>query len=58
MYASDDLSQQRALMLCFGCPVRPQCLAEARATEPTWLRFGVRGGLTAGQRRDGWDRLG
>ncbi len=40
----------RAKTVCAGCAVRPACLADALAT-PSSRDFGVRGGLTAGERR-------
>lgn len=40
--------QNRAKSLCFGCPVRAECLAEALDNEIEW---GVWGGLTERERR-------
>ena len=51
-FASDDVSERIALSVCAGCSVRLRCLAEALTEEAdSWRCFGVRGGLTAAQRR-------
>ena len=45
---TDEKGQERALWVCFGCPVRAECLEEAfdqRDVE------GVRGGTTGAERR-------
>lgn len=39
-----------AKAVCASCPVRDECLAAALATAPTH-DFGIRGGLTASERR-------
>lgn len=41
----------RAQEICGGCPVRPECLYDALRAEPSYARFGVRGGLTRTERR-------
>lgn len=51
--APDDLfvrgaEQHRAKLVCAGCPVRAECLAEALDNEVEW---GVWGGLTERERR-------
>jgi WhiB family redox-sensing transcriptional regulator len=40
--------QRKARAICGGCPVRPQCLAEALDNR---IEFGVWGGLTERERR-------
>ena len=40
--------QKRAKAICGGCPVRPQCLAEALDNHIEW---GVWGGMTERERR-------
>ncbi|WP_281245664.1 WhiB family transcriptional regulator [Propionibacterium cyclohexanicum] len=40
--------QKRAKAVCMGCPVRPQCLAEALDNGIEW---GVWGGMTERERR-------
>lgn len=40
--------QKRAKAVCMGCPVRPQCLAEALDNRIEW---GVWGGMTERERR-------
>lgn len=47
----DRLASAVARMICRSCPVRGECLAAALAEEAevAW-RYGVRGGLTAGER--------
>ncbi len=50
-YAEDQWSQRIACAICQTCPVRSECLDEARATEdPARRRYGVRGGLTPAER--------
>lgn len=46
-------------LVCEGCPVRRQCLAAAlyEEREYTSMRYGVRGGLTAKERRELWSEL-
>lgn len=44
----DALEQRRARLLCKGCPVRCECLAEALDNRIEW---GVWGGLTERERR-------
>jgi WhiB family transcriptional regulator, redox-sensing transcriptional regulator len=41
-------AQNRAKALCFGCPVRAECLADALDNR---VEFGVWGGLTERERR-------
>ncbi len=40
--------QKRARLICAGCPVRPECLAEALDNRIEW---GVWGGMTERERR-------
>jgi WhiB family transcriptional regulator, redox-sensing transcriptional regulator len=40
--------QNRAKAICFGCPVRTECLAEALDNQMEW---GVWGGMTERERR-------
>ena len=40
--------QKRARLICVGCPVRPECLAEALDNRIEW---GVWGGMTERERR-------
>src|SRR6202142_3030056 len=56
-------AQNRAKTVCFGCPVRTECLADALDNR---VEFGVWGGLTERERRsllrrrpqvDSWQRL-
>ena len=47
----DMFTLRVAVAVCRGCPVRAPCLAEALAEEDQAYVFGVRGGLTASQRR-------
>lgn len=54
-YAEDRFSVALALRICAGCPVRPECAADARATE-MGVRFGVVAGLTPDERRR-WNRV-
>src|SRR5947208_900688 len=42
--------EQRALLVCAGCPVKTACLAAALEF-PAEGQYGVVGGMTAGQRR-------
>ncbi|HET9646606.1 MAG TPA: WhiB family transcriptional regulator [Microlunatus sp.] len=44
----DAVDQRRARLLCKGCPVRFECLAEALDNRIEW---GVWGGLTERERR-------
>ena len=49
----DDLfvqgaAQHRAKAVCFGCPVRAECLADALDSR---MEFGVWGGMTERERR-------
>lgn len=49
-----------ARQICAPCPVREQCLADAMATEGTASarnRYGIRAGLTGGQRRARYEAL-
>ena len=41
-------AQNRAKALCFGCPVRAECLADALDNQ---IEYGVWGGMTERQRR-------
>jgi hypothetical protein len=54
-YAEDPFSQRLAVMLCRRCPVRQECLAEVQALEQPGMRYGVRAGFTAAERK-GWGR--
>jgi hypothetical protein len=48
----DPFAGQVALTICRSCPVRVDCLAEAiRLESDQWQAHGIRGGLTAGERR-------
>ncbi|BCK73948.1 hypothetical protein Srufu_079010 (plasmid) [Streptomyces libani subsp. rufus] len=51
-----DAAHAQAKKICYGCPVRDECLADALNN---WEPFGVRGGLTAQERQKllGRDRL-
>ena len=40
--------QRKARMVCFGCPVRTECLGEALDNK---IEFGVWGGMTERERR-------
>lgn len=40
-----------AKRICQSCPVRQVCLEDALASESDYLRYGVRGGLTADERQ-------
>lgn len=42
------LQEQKALSVCWSCPVATECLADALATADP---YGVRGGFTEGERR-------
>ena len=44
----DTIDQKRARLLCAGCPVRSECLAEALDNRIEW---GVWGGMTERERR-------
>lgn len=44
----EGADQKRARTVCFGCPVRFQCLAEALDNRIEW---GVWGGMTERERR-------
>jgi hypothetical protein len=51
MFSESAAGQARAVEVCMSCPVRRQCLEEARAIERTaYHTIGVRGGLTPDQR--------
>jgi hypothetical protein len=53
-YAEEGSFEQRvALRLCRECPVRRDCLASAldEETGAIWAVWGVRGGMTASERR-------
>jgi hypothetical protein len=52
-YSEDIFSIRLALAVCKGCPVRPECTADAMATEAPGLRYGVVAGTTP-QQRAGW----
>jgi WhiB family transcriptional regulator, redox-sensing transcriptional regulator len=41
-------AQREAKLVCFGCPVRTECLAEALDNR---IEFGVWGGMTERERR-------
>jgi WhiB family redox-sensing transcriptional regulator len=43
-------------LVCAGCPVRSECLADAMASEHPGMRWGVVGGLTAAERTELFDR--
>ncbi|MFJ5270914.1 MULTISPECIES: WhiB family transcriptional regulator [unclassified Streptomyces] len=45
---ADSPRQKRAKMICMGCPVRTECLAEALDGR---IEFGVWGGMTERERR-------
>ena len=45
-FFTDD-QETAVLRLCLGCPVRPQCLAWARANEDVGYEHGYWGGTTA-----------
>jgi hypothetical protein len=44
-------NKEMALALCQACRVRPECLAASMREETGIQRFGIRGGLTADERR-------
>jgi WhiB family redox-sensing transcriptional regulator len=44
----DAVDQKRAKLVCSGCPVRSECLAEALDNRIEW---GVWGGMTERERR-------
>lgn len=48
-----ELPNARAKAVCAQCSVRAECLRSALTEERShnWTRFGVRGGLTADERR-------
>lgn len=46
----DSVTVAVARQICRRCPVRESCLTEALEVEIDGLRYGVRGGLTAGER--------
>jgi hypothetical protein len=51
---------EHARRICAPCPVRKECLAEAMAMEggrSAKSRFGIRAGLTGGQRRVLYEEL-
>jgi WhiB family redox-sensing transcriptional regulator len=48
--ASDSPGVRRAKFICWGCPVRRECLDDALEVEPA-KDHGVRGGTTAKERR-------
>lgn len=50
-FADDSFTQAVAKAICRGCPVREKCLAAALAADGDGARFGMRGGLTARERR-------
>jgi Transcription factor WhiB len=50
-FSSEPLEQAVALAICWRCPVRVECLEEALRVEADGYAFGVRGALTAGERR-------
>lgn len=43
--------KEMALALCGECPVRADCLAASMREEAGSQKFGIRGGLTADERR-------
>lgn len=59
-HRSDRQSEQAAKSICGACPVRIDCLEDTLTHEGNTLRtnrYGIRGGLTGGQRRYFYDRL-
>jgi hypothetical protein len=61
MFPDNNVSElDRARRICAPCPVRTECLADALAMEGGATakgRFGIRAGLTGGQRRALYDQL-
>jgi hypothetical protein len=54
-FSDNPRAQAEAVSVCAECPVQGACELETRRQERPWLRFGVRAGLTAEQRR-AWGR--
>lgn len=51
-HPGEGKTRKAVLDTCRGCPVRLECLEEARRCETPWEgRQGIWGGLTPGQRR-------
>jgi WhiB family redox-sensing transcriptional regulator len=50
-YSDSAYTQGVARLVCRSCPVRGECLAEALALEVNGERYGMRGGLSADERR-------
>jgi hypothetical protein len=50
-FSTRPLDRARTVAVCTSCRVRGECLADALALEADGYRFGVRGGLTADERR-------
>jgi WhiB family redox-sensing transcriptional regulator len=48
LFATSAAAQHRAKSVCFGCPVRAECLADAL---DNGITFGVWGGMTERERR-------
>jgi len=48
--ASGSQDERDAQAVCYGCPVRAACLADADRVEVPGHVWGVRGGLTAEER--------
>ena len=44
-FGAGELKQRKAIKICEGCPVRPQCLEEALTFSPE-QDLGVRGGMS------------
>lgn len=61
MFPENVVSElERARRICAPCPVQTECLAEAMAMEggrTAKSRYGIRAGLTGGQRRVLYDVL-
>jgi hypothetical protein len=61
MFPENNVGQiETARRICAPCPVHQQCLAEAMAEEGGRTakgRYGIRAGLTGGQRRALYDAL-
>jgi WhiB family redox-sensing transcriptional regulator len=56
-FSTRPFEQHAARTICRSCPVRARCLAEALAEETgEAFSFGVRGGLSAAERRTLLDR--